>query len=191
MTPAVTPKVAPAPAAIGVGCIAEGGGNLHARLRGSLDLDLDWANVDMLCDGELRPDGTGLRVSIAGPDRGAGRRVRLVFGISGVREGTAAQGRPTNLTLVFDGEQRIFSTRGDQNCVTDQLSQERLGTPGGAARRWRINGRGFCLRPAATIKQDARILVSRFDFTTQVTFRDTPAAPALDPPRPVQPARAR
>jgi hypothetical protein len=163
-------------------CIAEGGGELRARLRGALDLDLNWDNAEMLCDGGPRPDGSGLRVSIAGPDRGDGKRLRFVFGIAGVREGVSAQSRPTNLTLVFDGEQRIFSTRGDTHCITDQLQQQRLGTPGGSERRWRIAARGFCLGPAATIAQDARILVSRFDFTAQVSFRDehdstpTPAA---------------
>jgi len=126
----------------------------------------------MLCDGGPRPDGSGLRVSIAGPDRGGGKRMRFVFGIAGVREGVNTQSRPTNLTLVFDGEQRIFSTRGDSRCVTDELRQQRLGTPGGSERRWRITARGFCLGPAATIAQDARILVSRFDFTAQVSFRD-------------------
>lgn len=167
------------------GCIVEGGGELRARLRGTLDLNLDWKNAEMLCDGGLRPDGSGLRVSIAGPDRGGGKRLRFVFGIAGVREGAAASARPTNLTLVFDGEQRIFSTRGDRNCLTDDLQQTRLGTPGGSERRWRITARGFCLGPAATIAQDARILVSRFDFTAQVLFRDDPPPT----PRPAEPAR--
>lgn len=165
-------------------CIAEGGGALRARLRGALDLDLNWNNAEMLCEGGPRPDGSGLRVSIAGPDRGGGRRLRFVFGIAGVREGVDAQSRPTNLTLVFDGEQRIFSTRGDTRCTTDELHQQRLGTPGGSERRWRISARGFCLGPAATIAQDARILVSRFDFTAQVSFRDehdTVPNPAVAP----------
>lgn len=174
-------------------CIAEGGGTLRARLRGALDLDLDWSNAEMLCDGGLRPDGSGLRVSIAGPDRGGGKRLRFVFGIAGVREGAAAQARPTNVTVVFDGEQRIFSTRGDSRCVTDALSQQRLGTPGGSERRWRVTARGFCVGPAATIAQDARILVSRFDFTAQVIFRDDHDAPRTAPaaPRAVDAARAR
>ena len=187
---------APAGSAAGTGahptrCVAEGGGSLRARLRGSVDLDFNWDNADMLCDGELRPDGSGLRVSIAGPDRGAGKRIRFVFGISGVREGSAAQSRPTNLTLLFDGEQRIFSTRGDRSCMTDSLTQQRLGTPGGTERRWRIQASGFCLAPAATLRQDARILVSRFDFTTQVIYRDNPAPTPPAAPHPAKPDGAR
>ena len=145
----------------------------------------------MLCDGGPRPDGSGLRVSIAGPDRGGGRRLRFVFGINGVKEGQPAKNRSTNLTIVFDGEQRLFATRGAERCITDSLEQQRLGTPGGAARRWRISARGFCIGPAATISQDARILVSRFDFTSQVTFRDDRTPPIPAPAAPAAPSTPR
>src|SRR5262245_52417433 len=74
-------------AAPGTGCFAAGGGYLRARLRGALDLDLNWKNAEMQCEGGPRPSGNGIRVSIAGPARGEGHRIRLVFGIAGLSEG--------------------------------------------------------------------------------------------------------
>ena len=72
---------------------------MRARLRGALDMDIDWTNADMECAGGPRPTGEGVRVSIGGPLRGDGRRVRIVFGISGVREGAAGDALPTNVTV--------------------------------------------------------------------------------------------
>ena len=72
------------------GCFSVGGGYLRARMRGALDLDLNWSNADMQCEGGPRPSGNGLRVSIGGPARGDEHRLRLVFGIAGVRALRAA-----------------------------------------------------------------------------------------------------
>src|ERR1700741_2440421 len=73
------------------GCLAAGDGYLRARVRGALALDLDWKDADMQCEGGPRPPGKnnshGVRVSFGGPERGEGRRIRIVFGIAGVGEG--------------------------------------------------------------------------------------------------------
>src|SRR5688500_6458016 len=61
------------------GCFAVGGGYLRARIRGAMDLNLNWKDADMLCEGGPRPSGKGIRVSIGGPVRGDGHRLRLVF----------------------------------------------------------------------------------------------------------------
>src|SRR5690349_17874110 len=78
-----TPTNSSANSAPQSGCFAGGEGYLRARLRGALDLDLDWKNAEMECEGGPRPPGkdnksNGVRVSIAGPARGDGRRIRLV-----------------------------------------------------------------------------------------------------------------
>jgi hypothetical protein len=56
----------------------------------------------------------------------------------------------------------------------DTLSQERIGALGGAQRTYRIIARGFCVAPASTLDNSARILVSRFDFAGAVVFADEP-----------------
>ena len=96
-------------------CLAgTGRGYLRARLRGALDLDVTWDGADLQCEGGPRPDGLGLRVTLAGEPRGGGgRRLRFVFGIDDVPEGASVRARPTNVTLIFEGEQRLFATRGD------------------------------------------------------------------------------
>ena len=100
----------------------------------------------MSCQGGLRPDGRGLRVTLAGAPRADGRRMRFVFGIQDVPEGATVRARPTNLTILFEGEQRVFATRGDDKCTTDELVQQRLGTPGDPRRRWRV----ACSSPSAS-----------------------------------------
>jgi hypothetical protein len=158
------------------GCLPTGNGYLRARIRGALDLDLDWRNAELQCEGELRPDGSGLRISFAGPAHGDGRRTRLVFGVGAVREGRGGHELPTNLTVIFEGEDRLFATRGDDHCTVDTLTQERVGPLGGRERSYRVVARGFCVAPASTLDNSARILVSRFDFAGAVVFDDEPPA---------------
>jgi hypothetical protein len=114
-----------APAAPAVkGCLASGNGYLRARIRGAMNLDVNWHNADLECDGGPRPDGSGLRVAFAGPPHSDGRRLRLVFGVDAVHEGRDGHELPTNLTVIFEGEDRLFSTRGDDHCTVDELKQE-------------------------------------------------------------------
>jgi len=170
-------------AAAAHGCLPTGNGYLRARIRGALDLDLDWRNAELQCEGELRPDGSGLRISFAGPAHGDGRRTRLVFGIGSVREGRGGHELPTNLTVIFEGEDRLFATRGDDHCTVDMLTQERVGPLGGRERSYRVVARGFCVAPASTLDNSARILVSRFDFAGAVVFDDEPPAAHPGSPR--------
>ena len=130
------------------GCFAAGNGYLRARLRGALTLDLDWKNADMQCEGGPRPAGNGLRVSIGGPLRGDGRRMRMVFGIAGVGEGASGEALPTNVTMLFEGEKRLFATQGDDKCTVDALLSSAWRRS--AARRavYRVVARGFCIGPA-------------------------------------------
>jgi hypothetical protein len=155
-----------------VGCLATGNGYLRAQIRGSLKLDIDLHNSELECDGGARPDGSGIRVSFAGPLRSDGRRLRMVFGVGTAAEGTSGRALPTNLTVIFEGEQRLFATRGDDKCTVDELSQERLGALGGPTRSYRVIARGFCIAPVTALHADDKILVSSFDFAGSVTFED-------------------
>jgi hypothetical protein len=158
------------------GCLPTGNGYLRARIRGALNLDIDWHNGEIECEGGPRPDGSGLRVSFAGPAHADGRRLRMVFGVGSVHEGRGGHDLPTNLTVIFEGEERLFATRGDDHCTVDDLRQERVGALGGPKRSWRIVARGFCISPASTLSSDARILIDRFDFAGNAVFEDEPAA---------------
>jgi hypothetical protein len=172
--PAAAPSsdAKPVPAQHGASCLPAGNGYLRARIRGGLNLDIDWHNAEIECDGGPRPDGRGVRVSFAGPVHSDGRRLRMVFGVGDVKEGRAGRELPTNLTVIFEGEQRLYATRGDDRCTVDELQQERVGALGGPKRSYRIIARGFCVSPASTLSGDDRILVSRFDFAGNATFED-------------------
>jgi hypothetical protein len=167
------------------GCLAGGEGFLRARIRGVLQLDVSLRNAELECDGGPRPDGSGIRVSFAGPVRSDGRRLRMVFGIAKATEGIPGRALPTNLTVIFEGEQRMFATRGDDKCTVDEFRQERLGDPGGPVRTYRVIARGFCIAPVKALNSEQTILVNSFDFTGQVTFE---AADTGDSPRPPAPA---
>jgi hypothetical protein len=168
------PAAGGTPHAAAPGCLPSGNGYLRARIRGAMNLDIDWRNAELECEGGPRPDGSGLRLSFAGPPHSDGRRLRLVFGLQAAREGRGAHDLPTNLTVIFEGEQRLFATQGEDHCTADELRQERLGALGGPKRSWRIVVRGFCVAPASTLSRDARILVTRFDFAGQAVFEDPP-----------------
>jgi hypothetical protein len=156
------------------GCLTAASGYLRAQIRGAWQLDVNLHNAELECDGGLRPDGSGIRVSFAGPLRSDGRRLRMVFGIVGAREGSAGRALATNLTVIFEGEGRIFATRGDDKCTTDEIHQERIGAPAGPTRSYRIVVKGFCIAPVNALNTTDTIFVDSFDFAGSVTFEDSP-----------------
>jgi hypothetical protein len=163
------------------GCLASGDGFLRARIRGALQLDVSLHNSELECDGGPRPDGSGIRVSFAGPARSDGRRLRMVFGVATATEGVNSRELPTNLTVIFEGEERMFATRGDDRCTVDEFNQERVGALGGPIRTYRVIARGFCIAPVKALNSEQTILVNSFDFAGTITFEDlatqAPAAP--------------
>lgn len=171
MPPAATPPPPGAAPASPPGCLPTGNGYLRARIRGALNLDIAWRNAELECDGGPRPDGSGIRMSFAGPSVPGGRRLRLVFGVSAAREGRSGHTLPTNLTVIVEGGQRLYTTRGADHCTVDTLNQQRL-RAAGTPRRYRVVARGFCVAPATTLNDAERILVSSFDFAGRAVFGD-------------------
>jgi hypothetical protein len=177
---ATSPTLASADSPSTSGCFVAGDGYLRARLRGAMELDLDWKNADMECAGGPRPfrtnadsdDAPGIRVSIGGPLRGDGRRIRIVFGIADVREGAGGEALKTNVTVLFEGEQRVFATLGDDKCTVDTLSQHRVESLGETRAVYRVVARGFCLGPATSLTRGERVFLTSFDFAGRVEFGD-------------------
>jgi hypothetical protein len=177
--PAAVPPMRAEPAL--TGCLPAGNGFLRARIRGAMNLDVDLKNAELECEGSARPDGNGIRLSFAGPLQSDGRRLRMVFGVSGAEEGDAGSALPTNLTVIFEGEKRLFATRGDDKCTVDKLQQERVGALGGDVRSYRVIASGFCIDPANALNAQERIVVSSFDFAGRVTFTPRPDTPSTAP----------
>jgi hypothetical protein len=165
------------------GCLPSGNGYLRARIRGALNLDIDWRNAQIECDGGPRSDGSGIRMSFLGPRRSDGQRLRLVFGVNTVREGHGGRALPTNLTVIVEGGQRLYATRGEDRCTIDSLNQQRLSDPDAKPRSYRIVARGFCVAPASTLNDAEHILVSSFDFAGSAVF----GAALFEDPRPPPP----
>lgn len=158
-------------------CLPDGSGYLRAQLRGAIDADLDWHGAGVECEGGMRPDEHGIRVSFAGPLRahGAAHRLRFIFGIAAAGEGRPGRAVPANITLIVEGEQRVFSTRGDDKCTVDRLDQQPIASAG-RSRDYRITARGFCVGPASRLGSGAsrtgadHVLVSRFDFSGRISL---------------------
>ena len=155
-------------------CLPDASGFLRAQLRGAINVDLDWHDADIRCEGGPRPDGEGLRVTIAGPlpasaGEQAGRTLRFVFGIDNAASATEGSALATNLTAIVEGEGALYATRGDDKCTVDHL-QRRSASNAADAREFRVDARGFCLGPASSIDGQTRLLVTTFDFAGRVSL---------------------
>lgn len=156
---------APAPAAPAavVGCLPTHDGYLRVRVGGARDLEINWHDADLQCEGGPRPDQHGMRLAFAGPAQPDGHRLRFVFGIPGVRDATSSHGVPANVTIIFEGESKVYSTRGEDKCTIDELTQAPIAVAS-AKHALRVSGRGFCVGRATAINGRDGLLLSRFDF---------------------------
>lgn len=144
-------------------CLPDRSGYLRLRARGAQNLDLDWRDADLQCDGGPRPGQGGLRVTFAAHAADGAHQPRLVFGIAALPGAGSSHAVPANVTLILEGEGRIYSTRGDDKCTIDELVQTPLAPPA-AAHSYRVVGRGFCVAPASSLDGREDVLLSRFDF---------------------------
>jgi hypothetical protein len=158
-------------ASIQTGCLSSHDGFLRARMQRAhapdtrdAQMDIDWGDADMECDGEPRPGHRGIRLTFAGHLPGSGARVRLVFGIAADPNTPSVRNVPANVTVIFEDEQKLYSTAGDDKCTIDELT----------VRDTRFVARGFCTGPASLIAGSDTLLVQRFDFAGLVRDEDAP-----------------
>jgi hypothetical protein len=154
----------------GAGCLPDASGSFEAHLRGAIEADVQWRDAQMTCDGDIRPDGSGLRITLAGPHEG--RQLRFIFGID-LQDADSGPARvlPTNLTVLVEGEATLFATRGSDRCATEDLVRTPL--EGGVDR---VGVRGYCVDPASDLAGVERLLVPTFTFTALVRREEGDAA---------------
>lgn len=151
-------------------CLPSGRTYLRAHIRGAVRLNVDLRGPALSCEGGPRLNGSGIRMGFEGRVGPGNRRMRMVFGIDGAKEGQPGRELPTNLTVIFEGEKLLFATQGDGNCTVDRLIQERIGADGHPAHDYRIVAHGFCIAPANDLGGRRRILVTTFDFAGRADF---------------------
>lgn len=151
-------------------CLESGKAYLRAHIRGAVRLDVDLRGAALTCEGGPRFDGSGILMSFEGRVQPGKRRVRMVFGIDGAKEGRPGRELPTNLTVIFEGERLLFATQGDSNCTVDRLTQKPLTVGRNSAHAYRIVAHGFCIAPANDLGGHRRILVTTFDFAGRANF---------------------
>ena len=157
---------------LGGPCLRSAKAYLRAHIRGAVRLDVDLRGPGLACEGGPRLDGSGIRMGFEGPVGPRGRRIRIVFGISGAKEDRPGRELPTNLTVFFEGEKLLFATQGDGNCTVDRLTQRRIVADGHPTRVYRIVAHGFCIAPANDLGGNRRILVTTFDFAGRADFNN-------------------
>jgi hypothetical protein len=148
-------------------CAPADEGQLHARLQGSIDAEIDWSSDVPQCLGGPRPDGDGVRLLYKGRIAGD-EALLIVIGIAPLRAGESARNVPVNLTVVREGTGEFFATQGRDKCALDEVHQEQLAPD---ARRYRLTGRGYCTQPARALSGDGAVLMSRFDVVAIVDYR--------------------
>jgi hypothetical protein len=158
----VPPDAQDPPLASG-GCLPGGKGSLEAALRGAMQADINWTDAQMICDGDLRPDGKVLRLTVVGP-LADGRQLRFIFGIDLADTASGpAQALPTNLTALIEGATLMYATRGNDKCAVEDLNRTAL-----ADGVESVSARGYCLEPASDLAGETRLLVPTFSFTALI-----------------------
>jgi hypothetical protein len=170
----------PTPARPATGCLPGHQGYLRARLRSERDRQIDWRDPHLRCDGDVRPDGRGIRLTFAGRLQPGNHRVRFVFGIDAAAAAGVTHNVAADVTVIFEGEHRLYSTRGTGKCTVDDLRQQPIANPaaGGpaagtaastAAEMVRVTARGFCIGAAGAVGGAGQVLLSTFDFSGRMT----------------------
>jgi hypothetical protein len=164
-TAGASPAAGPSPVKSS-NCLSSGDGYLRAHLAGAINAHIDWPNSGTRCEGESRDKPPGVRLSF---QRAAGGtpNLLLVFGLTGVRAGKPAHAVGVNLTVIVQGQSRIFGTLGDNRCTVDSLTQRRLASAGS----YRVEARGFCTQPAHAVRGEGDVLVSTFEFAGLVNYQ--------------------
>ncbi len=187
-TPAPTQ---PAVSALQSRCLPDDSGYLRARLKGSVDAELDWGNHGTECIGAVRPTDGGIRMRfkrwIDTADQ-AGEPLVLVFGIAGLREGQDAKILPVNVTVIREGTGQFYGTQGDDKCTLDEITQTPLVGIPNRSRSYRVVARGFCTEPARAVQGKGAVLISRFDYAGRVDFGSEDLEP--EPGKPDTPDRS-
>ena len=156
-------------------CLPGNAGFLTMRLRGSIEAELRWREPELQCTGMSRPDGRGLRIRFAGPLEGGGE-LAIVFAAPKLGMGASGRAVPVNVTLLDDAGERIYGTRGEDRCVFDEVEQRPIEHASLPPLSFQVSARGFCTAPARALDGDGAVLLTRFDFSGLVTFREDDGA---------------
>ncbi|MFZ8982655.1 MAG: hypothetical protein ACO213_00080 [Steroidobacteraceae bacterium] len=144
-----------APDQAGAACLADDTGYFTGRLRGALELDLEWRGEALDCETTRRPDGQGLRFRFTA-DLAGGGKLTLVLAPPMVPAEPTGQPIPFNLTVVEEPGGRIFGTRGTGQCLLELRATTGPAGP--------IETLGYCLGPARSLTDGQPLLLTTFDF---------------------------
>jgi len=156
------------------GCVADG--QLSADLYGGIRATLAWEADILECDGMIRPFGEGARLRFAGPLPGENpgaepRSLAFILGLPGLQRGETASELTTNVALSEIGTGRFYGTQDTENCWTDILSQDQIGSADSVD--YRISGVLYCVAPLAELNGSSSISFTDIRFSGRLSW-ETP-----------------
>ena len=129
------------PTTVSLGTSCGGQGALSARLHGAVERELTWTDRVMRCEGSVRPDGSGLRLTAVGPLPGSKRELRILLGIAGARPGVDGANLAANLTLIVGSTDR--NSNHSARCIPHGAGPAVVvGSAGGGSPPVAAEGRG-------------------------------------------------
>lgn len=164
--PGLLPENATAPAL--ETCRMNPEGFWTGRIYGAAPLEFDWRGAALDCAGNVRPDGRGLRLFLAGRPAGSSDRLLLVIGISAPLAELGGRENPVSVTLVderssrfFHGpEGRCFARIGDVAPLPD------------AAGSYRIEGDLYCAGAIAAVAGPGSITLGDMRFAGRLNVEE-------------------
>jgi hypothetical protein len=100
----------------------------------------------------------------------------IVFGVARIGENQSGKALPVNVTVIVEGTNLFYGTRGDNKCLVDRLQSQPLASAN-RTRLYRVEAHGFCTQPARAVVGNGAVLISTFDFAGQVSFDESSPPP--------------
>jgi len=142
-------------------CLLDRTGYLRGGLYGAIRADIDWRGTDLLCDGMMRPEDSGIRLVFTTADAGG---TVLLLGIDEIRPGATGTDFPTNITIIDGASGTFFSTPGKDRCWTTIQSNVQL--RGG---NWRVEGELYCVSAIPAVSVPGAVTLGDFSFAGRLT----------------------
>ena len=151
-------------------CGSESDGYLNGRLYGALDEQIDWSGADMSCEGMLRPNGDGVRLSFAS-QKSRNAKLVFVFGIDAGIEKLRGGEHAANITIIDETDGQFFSTGGNSRCwatldKVESLSNEPVST-------YQINGEIYCAGGFPSLSDNRSVTLGDFEFSGRLALDES------------------
>lgn len=141
-------------------CIMDRPGFLKGDLFGDVTLAMDWHGAELGCDGNRRPDDTGLRLFFSGRPAGSRSGLVLVLGIDADLPTLTLAEHAVAVTLIDESGSRFYHA-GKDRCWTQVREVSAL--PGES--NYRINGQLYCAGAIPAVSEPGSVTLGDINYS--------------------------